>query len=254
MIDEPLFYLAAVPAVLITGISKTGLGGGLGIVAVPLMALVISPVQAAGVMLPILCVMDAMSVWAFRRSWDRWNVIALLPSAIAGIVLGTLTFRYLNADAIRLLLGAIAVAFTLHTWLRRAAAPGDGSRPGRTKMGIWGAAAGFTAFVAHSGFAPISMALLPQRLDKTLFVGTTVMFFAAMNYLKIVPYGMLGLLDGTNLMTALVLSPLVPVGILFGLWLLRRTPEGPFYRIVYALVFITGCKLLWDGFVGLALS
>ena len=130
MISDPLFYAAAIPAVLITGISKAGFGTGLGIVAVPLIALTVPASQAAAIMLPILCVMDLAALWAYRGIWSRENMKTMLPGGIAGIVLGTLTFRFVSEGGLKLLLGTVAIGFVLQRWMsaRRAGLPGITTR------------------------------------------------------------------------------------------------------------------------------
>jgi len=117
LIADPLFYLLAVPSVLILGVSKGGFGGGLGSLAVPLMALVVSPIQAAAVLLPILCVMDLQGAWVYRGRWDKANLNILIPAALIGLTIGTFSFRYLDAQMIRLIIGTMAVGFTVHHWL-----------------------------------------------------------------------------------------------------------------------------------------
>jgi uncharacterized membrane protein YfcA len=245
-VAEPLFYLAAVPAVLLAGISKGGFGGGLGIMAVPLMALVVSPVQAAAIMLPILCLMDIFGLRAYRDAWDRRNIAIMVPGALLGILLGTLTFRYLDEGLMRLLIGALAIGFTLHHFVLRGAARGP-ARPRRLVGALASALAGFTSFVAHAGGPPVQFFLLPQRLDKTLYVGTTVVFFFVVNYVKLLPYGWLGQLSTDNLSTALILAPLAPLGIWLGVRLHRPVGRELFYRLCYGMLFVTGLKLLWDG-------
>ncbi|MEE8271092.1 MAG: sulfite exporter TauE/SafE family protein [Alphaproteobacteria bacterium] len=246
MIEAPWFYVLAVPAVLIAGISKAGFGGGVGVMAVPLMSLAVAPQQAAAVMLPILCLMDLFGVWAYRRRWDGRNLRIILPGALVGIAIGAATFRHLDAGLVRMLIGLVAVGFALDYWLRpRAAGPARAADPARG--GFWGMVAGFTSFVAHAGGPPISVYLLPQRLDRTLFVGTTVVFFITINYVKLIPYGWLGQLHGGNLTTSLVLAPLAPLGMWLGLALHRRVSDAAFYRICYGLLLATGAKLLYDG-------
>ena len=249
LVAEPLFYAAAVPAILFTGIVKGGFGTGAGILAVPLMALSVPPLQAAAIMLPILCLMDLVGMWGYRRQWDGASMVVLMPAALAGIVLATLTAGHVGPDHIRLAVGVIAVVFALDHWFGRRAA--EGARPHAAKGVFWGAVSGFTSFLAHAGGPPLAVYLLPLRLDKTVFVGTTVIYFAAVNYAKILPYAWLGQFSGTNLATAFVLLPLAPAGVLAGMWLHRRMQPGPFYRVSYALVFVVGLKLTWDG--GLAL-
>jgi len=245
VITDPLFYLLAAPAMILVGISKSGFGGGLSVLAVSLLALVVEPRQAAAILLPVLCLMDLFGAWAYRRTWDRRAMLLLLPAAAIGIGIGTIGFRVLDATMIRLLVGLVALAFSLDYWLARAwqRAPKTLGPMGGVACG---ALAGFTSFVAHAGLPPLALYLLPRRLDKSLFVGTTVMFFFAVNYAKLVPYAWLGQLSTTNLATAAVLAPLAPVGIRLGLWLHARIPETPFYHACYGLLALTGARLVYE--------
>lgn len=248
MIDDPLFYLLAVPAVLIAGISKGGFGGGLGVVAVPLMALAVPPQQAAAVMLPLLCLMDVVGVWHYRGQWDRAAMRILLPAAIVGIAAGTLAFGALDAAAVKLMIGLIALGFTLNwAWRRQHAIAAAGAPPNLLKGGFWGAVAGFTSFVAHAGGPPVNVYLLPQALPRTTYQATTVIFFTVVNAVKLVPYTLLGQFRTDTLTTALVLMPLVPVGMGLGIWLHRRATDRLFYIACYGFLFLTGAKLTWDG-------
>lgn len=252
MITDPWFYVVAIPAVVLFGISKGGFGGGLGVAAVPLMALVISPVQAAAVMLPILCVMDLFAIRRFRGHWVWPELKVLVPASLLGIAIGALLFGYLSAAAIRLVVGVVAIAFTLHFWLSRwhPAAVTNGKFPRRFGI-LGGGIAGFTSFIAHAGGPPVNMYLLRRSLNRTEFVATTVLFFAVVNYVKLVPYGWLGQLDTSNLMTAAVLSPLAPIGVEIGHYLHHRISDRFFFRLMYVLLFVVGSKLVYDGITGL---
>jgi uncharacterized membrane protein YfcA len=238
-----------VPAVLITGISKSGFGGGLGVLAVPLMSLYVSPLQAAAIMLPILCVMDVINVWLYRKTWDRQNIRILLPASIVGVAIGALTFRYLSDAHIRIIVGVIAVAFSILFFLKRNSGKRRG--PDVLRGSFWGLIAGFVSFGVHAGAPPTNVYLLPQRLDKTVFVGTLVVLFAVVNYVKLIPYAMLGQLNVSNMTTALVLAPLIPIGTWLGVKLHHLIPERPFYLVCYCLLTVMGSKLLYDGFVSL---
>jgi uncharacterized membrane protein YfcA len=234
------------------GISKGGFGGGLGVAAVPLMALVISPVQAAAILLPILCVMDLVALWKFRGKWVWPELRILLPASLIGILVGTLLFEYMSASVVRLIVGVVAITFTLHYWAnkQRAASTGLPDYPRSYGM-IGGSVAGFTSFVAHSGGPPVSMYLLRRPLDRTDFAATAILFFAVVNYVKLIPYAWLGQFDTSNLATSAALVILAPVGVLIGAWLHARVSDRFFFTLVYVLLFVVGLKLIYDGVAGL---
>lgn len=241
------FYPVAVIAILLTGISKGGFGVGAGGLAVPLMSIFIAPPEAAGIMLPILCAMDLFGLHAYRGRWSWPHLRVMLPGALIGIVVGALAFGALPVNAVRLLLGLIAVTFALNKWYaltERFAA--RAAKPGRVAGVFWGAASGFTSTLAHAGGPPFAVYMLPQRIDKTLLAGTSVVFFFVVNYVKLVPYAWLGQLNTGNLATALMFAPLAPLGIWLGVWMHRRISERAFYQVSYALLFATGVKLIWD--------
>jgi uncharacterized membrane protein YfcA len=245
-IYNPWFYVVAIPAVLIAGISKAGFGGSFGGLSVPLMSLAISPIEAAGILLPILCLMDLIGARAYRGRWDRNNMRLLLPGGLVGIALGTLCFDLLSEQALRVLVGVIAIGFAVTYWLELT------PQRGRTGVSVnkglfWSATAGFTSFLAHSGGPALMVYLLPQRLDKTVFVGTTVMFFLVINFVKLVPYGALGQLSALNLEVSLLLLPLAPLGVALGVWAHGKVKETLFYRVSYFLLFVTGVRLICDG-------
>ncbi len=247
MITDPLFYLAAIPAVLLFGISKGGFGGGLGVAAVPLMALATSPIQAAAVLLPILCFMDLLSVRVYWKLWSTRELVVLLPAAVLGVVIGTAVFQFLNDNLIKLIVGVVAVTFTLHHYSGKVFGKPHAHWP--TWSGrIAGTIAGFTSFVAHAGGPPVDMYLLRRPLKKTRFVATTVFFFLVVNYVKLIPYAWLGQFDATNLKTSLVLLPVAAVGVYAGAWLHKRVSDQVFFGLVYILLLAVGIRLIADGF------
>ncbi len=252
LITDPWFYAAAIPAVLLFGIAKGGFGGGLGAAAVPLMALVISPVQAAAILLPILCLMDLVTLWAYRGRWNRAELRLLLPASLAGIFVGALSFEYLSADGIRLCVGIVAVSFTLHYWANRLR-PAAGDLPDFPRSaGIPAASvAGFTSFIAHAGGPPLNMYMLRRPLDRTAFVATSAVFFALVNYVKLIPYGWLGQLSADNLATSAALAVFAPVGVYTGVWLHKRVTDRLFFRFVYIFLFLLGLKLIYDAVTGM---
>lgn len=246
MITDPWFYAVAFPSVLIIGMSKGGFGPGSGLIALPLMALVLPPLQAAAIMLPVLCAMDLAGLWGFRGKWDRENMKIILPGAMFGLLLGWLAAGYVSNSGVEIMVGIVAVWFSLQKWLKRGiSAPTTPSWP---RGLFWSACSGITSFIAHAGGPPLQVYLLPQRMDKTVFVATTVVFFAVMNYVKLIPYWLLGQFTPSNLGTGLVLVPVAVGGVYLGMWLHHKMSDALFYRIVYGIVFLCGVKLLYDGF------
>lgn len=249
MTTDPLFFLAAVAAVTFLGLAKGGFSG-VGLVATPLLALVMPPVQAAAILLPILIAQDAISVWIYRRTWDRRNVAVMLPGAVVGIGAAWALAAHVSDAQVRLAVGIIALAFVLNRWFGRA--PTGASGPTTLGGVIWGGVAAFTSTLAHAGGPPFQIHVLPQMLDKFVFVGTSTMFFAAVNALKVAPYLALGQLSAANLATSLALMPLAVATNFLGVWLVRRTPTELFYKITYVLVFVIAAELIRSGAAGLS--
>lgn len=243
MITDATFYYIAIPAIIYVGISKAGFLNGTSFVGVPLLALVISPIQAAGIMLPVMLMMDAVGVWKYRQHFAWWYLRPVLPAAIIGISIGWASAQWINEAMIRLAVGIVAVVFAIDYFARWR----PESKPGTLMGAILGVVAGFTSFVSHAGGPPFSMYLLPQRLNKMRFAGTTVLFFALVNFIKIIPYAALGQFSPENLLTALVLLPLAPISMSIGMYFVKRVPSAPFYTITYICVMIAGAKLVWDG-------
>ena len=255
LISDPFFYVVAVPALLLVGISKGGFGGGVGLIGVPLMGLAVPLAQAAAILLPVLCLMDLFALAAYRGQWSRANLRILLPASLAGIGVGALVFGSLNDAWIRGIVGALSVGFVVQYGvgrLRGRSEDASGSSPSVWRGGLWGTVAGFTSTIAHAGGPPLSIYLLPQRLHPTTYVGTTAALFTAINYTKLLPYAWLGLLHGGNLTTSLALAPLAPVGIWLGRWLHVRVESELFYRLAYALLLLIGARLLYDGWLGIS--
>lgn len=242
------FWVTAL-AVALVGLSKGGLGGAFALMGVPVMSLVMPPVLAAAVLLPILLLMDAASLWLWR-GWRDWAVPrVMLPAAVLGIALGWATAAITSDAAVRLIVGFVALGFAARAILGRF---WGGAMRHRPALGwLWGVLAGFTSFVAHAGGPPFQVHVLPKRLDPRLYTGTSVTFFAVVNAMKVVPYTMLGLLRPEVFWSALMMIPLALVAVWGGAAIIRRMSAEVFYPFTYAMVAVVGAKLIWDGLAGL---
>lgn len=246
------FFAAMFPAVILMGLSKGGFAG-LGLLSLPLMALVVSPVTAAAIMLPLLIAQDVVTVWSYRREFDRRNLATLAPGALLGILAGYLLAAKVSDAAVGLAVGLISIGFALRRML------GDGKRePVATQAGwgaggFWGFLCGFTSMIAHAGGPPFQIYVMPQKLPPAVFVGTGAIFFAAMNLVKLIPYIALGQFSLQNLTASAALLPVAVAATFAGVWLVRRVPAERFYGIIYWLLLLVGCKLVFDGLKGLHL-
>jgi len=244
---ETAFIVAAVIAALLVGLSKGGLNM-IGSLAVPVLALAISPVTAAALLLPILVVSDLFGLWAYRRDFDARNLIILIPSACIGIAVGWATASMLNDRWIGLFIGVLGLGFCLNAFRLRHVnlAP----KPADVHRGIaWGSLLGFSSFVSHSGGPPFQIYVMPQQLSKTVYAGTTTIVFAAVNWVKVIPYAALGQLSTPNLRTSLLLMPIAIAGTFIGVRAVRVLPERSYYLFTQIMLFIVSLKLIADAIV-----
>jgi uncharacterized protein len=241
--------VVGVVAVALVGLSKGGLGGAFALMGVPVLSLVMPPVQAAALLLPVLLVMDAVGLWSWRGTFDRGTLVAMLPAAMIGIGLGWLTAASTSESLVRLIVGLVALGFSIWSvWPKRLhAAP----RPRAASAWFWGTMAGFTSFVAHAGGPPYQVHTLPLRLDPKVYTGTAVVFFAVVNVVKVVPYAALGQFDAATLRSAAVLLPVAVVAVLLGAAAVRRMRPQVFYPFMLAMIALVGLRLVYDGVRGM---
>ena len=239
------FYIVAVMAVLLTGVSKSGFGGGLGVMAVPTMSLFVTPQYAAAIMMPILLAMDLLIVWRYRATWDRRIIFGLLPSALVGLVLGSFSFHFMDADSVKFMVGLLAAFFVAQFLIARPGASSQRETP-RPIVFSLGALSGFSSFVAHAGGPPVKGYLLRQRLEKSWFVGTNTVFFFTLNFLKTVAYGAFGTLSWESVQISAVLSPMLLLGVILGFRLHKIVDQAVFVKVVYSFLGLTAVKLLYD--------
>lgn len=245
MIAEASFWAAALVAVFLSGFGK-GFGGTLGMLSVPVMALTIAPMEAATIMLPILLFMDVVSLTAWRGVYDRKSLAILLPGTAIGTGLAWLTAAHVDEATVRLLVGIVALVFSLN-YFRKRGRPEEVKPHHAPKGVILGAVAGFTSFITHAGAPPFQMYMLPLRLSPQAMVGTSVIFFAAGNLLKVVPYMALGNFSTANIATSALLLPFAGLCTVAGYKAVQRIDGSRFYFLTYAIMLVVAVKLIWDG-------
>ncbi len=243
---DPYFVSIAVIAVLIVGLSKAGLLGGLGVVGVPLLTLVMAPRDAAGMMLPVLLCMDAVAIWMYRKECD-WSLLKImLPGAAIGTLIGWALWAVVSDGVVLLMVGVVTLLFVLDAVfpIRKKL---EGLPPSKPWGTFWGGVAGFTSFISHTGGPPFQIYVLPRKLAPALYAGTAAFFFAIVNTAKLVPYYFLGQLNVQNLTMSAALAPVGVLGVFLGVYLVRRIDARLFYRIAYWLVFLLALQLIWEG-------
>lgn len=247
LLADPAVLALAVLAVVILGLAKGGFSG-LGVLATPLLALVMPPVTAAALLLPILLVQDVVSVWSFRHSWSGWILAWMLPGSALGVVLGTVLAAVVPEPRLLMVLGGITLLFGLYRlWIERGGRIVAASDSPGWVGTLFGVATGFTSQIAHAGGPPFQMWVTPRKLPHETFVGTSAITFAAINWMKVPSYVLLGSFDRELLVAAALLVPLAIVATLAGVWLVRRIDSARFYTIIYWLMVALGARLVWQG-------
>jgi Predicted permeases len=250
MILDLAFFAAAVPAVLLVGLSKGGLGGAFALMGVPILALVVDPLQAAAIFLPILIVMDIVALWAWRNHNDRRTLLTILPGGMLGIALGWATSAYVSPDALKFVIAVSTILFAARYFYQVYGPRSEGEQPPQPQRPVratfWGALSGYASFVAHAGGPPFQIYVLPLKLDPRSYTGASVRFFAIVNAVKLIPYFALGALDTENLLASATLFPVALAATMMGAWIIRHLKTEVFYPLTYGLALATGLKLLWD--------
>lgn len=240
-----LFLICAGLAAIFIGLSKGGVPM-IGMLGVPVLALAMPPLMAAALLLPIYVVTDMFGLLAYRREFSARNLAILVPAAIVGIGIGWATASIVSESFVTLLVGLIGLAYCLDLWRKRHLELPP--KPADVQRGLfWGALTGFTSFVSHSGAPPYQMYVMPQRLSKLVFAGTSTILFAIVNAVKLLPYWALGQLNSENLPTAAALFPIGIAATFAGVRLVRVLSEEKFFQLVTIALFLISAKLTYDG-------
>ncbi len=242
------FWVVAVFAAVLTGIGKGGVPI-VGALTVPVLSLVINPLVAAGLMLPVYVISDWFGLYAYRREFDKRVLLIACVSMTLGVAIGWATARLIPESAVTVLVGVISVAFALNQLLRRQVVAA--ARRAEWGSGLfWCSIAGFTSFVSHTGGPPYQVWTLPLGMKKAVFAGTSTIAFAYVNAIKLVPYFYLGQINLDSLEVAAILMPFAAAAVFFGVWVVKRLPEKAFFTIVTWSLLLIGLQLIWKGLQG----
>lgn len=250
IITDPIFYALAIPAVIALGLSKGGFAG-VGQMATPMLALVMPPLEAAAIFLPIMIVQDMNAVWVYRKDWSRRVVAIVIPGAIIGIGVAWVLAAYISDAAVRIFIGVTTIAFVAYSFIGMVRVPREPQHPGVAAGVFWGSLSGFTSTICQAGGPPYQMYVLGLKLPKMTYVGTTAVVFAFINALKVVPYFALGQFTTSGLGTSLVLLPLAIAANFLGFWLVRVTPQEIFYKITLVIMLLISLELTRAGVTAL---
>ncbi|WP_187430294.1 sulfite exporter TauE/SafE family protein [Roseobacter fucihabitans] len=243
-----MFFAIAGPAVIFAGISKGGFGSGAAFASASILALVIEPGLALGVMLPLLMLIDVATLGPYWGKWNGKAALLLILGAMPGVALGAALYKIAEPDVFRVLIGTISIGFVIWQMAkgRLLKTGSDAQLPGWAGA-LAGGVAGFTSFVSHAGGPPAAVYLLSKGLSKTEYQATTVLVFWIVNIAKAVPYAALGMFTMQTGAANLMLAPFALLGAWLGVRAHRAVPERVFFALTYVLLSITGVKLIWDG-------
>jgi hypothetical protein len=246
LITDPLFYVLAIPAVVALGLSKGGFVG-VGQMATPVLALVMPPLEAAAIMLPIMIVQDASAVWVYRKNWNARIVAIVIPGAALGVCAAWALAAHISDAGVRVFIGVTTIAFVLYNWIGPKKIAREAGQPGVASGVFWGSLSGFTSTICQAGGPPYQMYVLNLKLPKMVFVSTNAIVFAILNWMKVVPYLALGQFSTKGMATSAALLPLAIAANVFGFWVVRVTPQDIFYRITLIVMFLISIELVRSG-------
>jgi uncharacterized membrane protein YfcA len=245
-VNDPHYLMWAALAAGMVGLSKGGLPT-IGMLSVPILSLFMSPINAVVMLLPIYIVSDMVGLWLYRKNFSAINLKILIPAGAGGVLVGWLTASLVSDAAVKMMIGLMGVGFVLNAWHKRkseqAASPASWG-----KGSVWGVIAGFASFISHAGGPPFQVYLLPQKLPKIVFAGTSTLFFTAINLVKLAPYHQLRPYDTEQMMGAVVLIPFALIGTVMGAYLTRKIADEWFFKAVQIGLLAISLKLIADAF------
>ena len=240
------FFAIGIPAIIFGGISKGGFGSGAAFVAGAILALVVPPGAALGIILPLFMLVDVATLRPYWGKWHAPSAKGMIIGAIPGVAFAAWIYAAVNADVFRVLIGGICLAFVAFQLSRSTGLLKVPLLPFRRRYAwLAGAVGGFTSFVSHAGGPPTAVFMLSQGLGKTAYQATTVVTFWEINWMKFFPYFFLGIFTWDTFQGAVILAPFALLGAWIGVRAHHLVPERAFFGLTSVLLTLTGIRLIW---------
>ncbi len=245
------YYLIVSFSILLFAISKSGFsGGGLALISVTLLSITYGPLTAIAILMPMLIVCDVIALFLNRKQFEYKILWSIAPYSLLGVIIGTILFKFINLSMISIFIGSISLLYVLLNYLiadnrNLKKIPFYGSKS------FWGALAGFTSFVLHSGGLPLNIYFMSIYNKKVQFVAGVVFSIALINLFKLIPYFYLEILNFEKLYSYLIFSPIAVIGVILGHWMNSKLSDNSFFAIINIFVVIGSLRLIYLGLVGL---
>lgn len=240
------FFALGIPAIIFGGLSKGGFGSGAAFVAGAILALVVPPGAALGIILPLFMLVDAATLRPYWGKWHGPSAVGMILGAIPGVAFAAWIYTAVDANVFRILIGIICLAFVAFQMSQSLGLLKVRRLPFRRRYAwLAGAVGGFTSFVSHAGGPPTAVFMILQGLSKLAYQATTVVTFWAINWMKFVPYFFLGIFTWDTIKGALFLAPFALIGAWIGVRAHHLVPERAFFGLTYVLLVLTGIRLIW---------
>lgn len=227
------------------GLAKGGLGGTLGALAAPLMALVMPADKALGLLMPLLMVADVFAVIFYWRQWNSRLVLWLIPGAFVGVILGTVVIIDAPTALLETILGVVILFSVVYKLFEERILGALNYQPRNWHSLAAGGVAGLASTLAHNGGPPISIYLLIQDLTPVVFVATSAIFFFVLNWIKLPFYVFAGIFDLGLMRNVLWVLPIDIAGVFLGRWMASRISRKWFERIIIVILVLTAFLLIF---------
>ena len=242
---SPAAWCLVIVAAILVGMAKAGIAG-LGILVVAIMADLFPAKISTGILLPMLIMADIGAVRYYNRHAD-WKMLSrIIPASLVGVLIGAFVLDQLSNLQLRRIIGVVTLILLALTILRDRGVISDDRFPKGTGVSICaGMAVGIVTMLANAAGPLMAVYLLAMGLNKkNEFIGTIAWFFLVLNVFK-VPFSIyLDLITVESFIFNLKLLPVILVGGVIGIAIVKRIKQKPYLIWVYSLTAVACIKLL----------